>query len=625
MTNDRLKKLQEVAKSKGKTLLIENSIIDFQDDSFLKESANNKLKIEILKEGTKVTEKINGKEITCRGIIRNVPVTRFTENKNGRIYPKRLWERIAQKGTFNNKYMLADHAEKEGSVRNIVGVWRNFTVLEEVCVADIYCVGELGELFLECVMANAQGGISSVGMGDFLDDGKTVNPDTYELSEESVADWVLNPSQSVYASLDVNEVVIGNREDKNKTELKNSNSQLPTNKIEENVIMNNNKNMVEENLEESTKGAIMTEDVKSVLKFQESNIKLRVKESVRASKKLLEQKDVDSLKESKENLKDLLATIPASLSEQVLQIESQIEMIEETISEIAKAKLKELDTTSNTLGETNTKLAETEKQKAELETKLTEAESIVSKLKEDTDKSNTELKEALSTAVNDVIKLIEQIKVRDSDIAKFEESYVNLKEDVELLRIKGRKWKEAFDKTLNNLNAEREENQKAISIVERLQAKLEGLKEENEVLREMNLGLKKSIRMKEGGNIRDGIDKKPGYTEFAGTEDEELTINEPSKLLQYEVDKNKKYQTVESTNSSIRAGLEKLYIKESAKNPSIKTIKKEILNADSFIEAMSLIEGFVDNGSFNEKGKLKESVAPSNGYFKDQSWPKGWD
>jgi len=612
MTKERLNYLQEVAKSKGKQLFLEYTTFEAKD-----------IKVEMLKESSTLVEKIGDQSIACRGIIRNFPVTRFAENKNGRIYPRELWERVEKKGSFNRGFALADHAEKEGSVKDVVGVWHNFQVLEDCCVADLYCVGERGQLMIEIVSARGLLGSSTVGMGDFLPDGKTVNPDTYELSEESKCDIVLNPSQSVFATLESSILEIPN----NQVELRNSNSELHTNKIEENVIVNNKNITVEENLNESTKGAIMSEDVKNVIKLQESNIKLRVKESVRASKKLLEEKNVDSLRESKENLKDLLTTIPSNLSEQVLQIESQIEMIEDTISEVAKSKLKELDSTSATLGETNTKLESTLKEKEDLATKLSEAELIVTQLKEDTEKTNTELKEALSKAVKDVIGLVEQTKSRDSDIAKFEESYNNLTEDVVMLKMKGRKWKEAFDKTLAKLNESREESDKAISIVERLNNKVENLKEENEILREMVLKLKKSVKIKEGGSpVRDGIDKKKGFADFAGTEEEEYTINEPSKLQQYETDKqNKSYAGLgESANSDIRKGLENLYLKESAKFPSIKAIKPQILKAESYIEAMTIIEDFLEPASFSEKSSMKESVK-DNGYFKDNWVPEGWN
>lgn len=610
MTKERLHYLQEVAKSKGKQLFLEYTTFEAKD-----------VQVEMLKESPTLVEKIGDQNISCRGIIRNFPVTRFIENKNGRIYPKSLWERVEEKGSFNRGFALADHAEKEGSVKDVVGVWHNFRVLEDCCVADLYCVGERGQLMLEIVSAKGLLGSSTVGMGDFLSDGKTVNPDTYELSEESKCDIVLNPSQSVFATLESSILEIPN----NQVELRNSNSKLPTNKIEENVIVSNKNITVDDNLNESTKGAIMSEDVKNVIKLQESNIRLRVKETVRASKKLLEEKNVDSLRESKENLKDLLTTIPLNLSEQILQIESQIEMIEDVISEVAKTKLKELDTTSATLGETNVKLASTLKEKEALESKLSEAEIIVTQLKEDTEKTNSELKEALSKAVKDVIMLVEHTKLRDSDISKFEESYVNLKEDVVMLKIKGRKWKEAFDTTLSKLNNTREEFNKAVSIVEKIKSKAESLKEENEILREMVLNLKKSSKMKEGGSpTRDGIDKKKGFADFAGSEEEEYTINEPSKLQQYEADKNKSYATVESTNSDIRKGLESLYIKESAKYPSIKVIKPQILKAESYIEAMTIIEDFLEPNSFREKSPIKESVI-DNGYYKDDWLPKGWN
>jgi hypothetical protein len=36
----------------------------------------------------------NGNTYTAKGIIKNIPVTNANPNRNGRIYPEKLWERV---------------------------------------------------------------------------------------------------------------------------------------------------------------------------------------------------------------------------------------------------------------------------------------------------------------------------------------------------------------------------------------------------------------------------------------------------------------------------------------------------------------------------------------------------
>lgn len=50
------------------------------------------------------------------------------------------------------------------------------------------------------LQAGGDVGLSSSGFGDFEADGKTVDPDSFEL--ERYFDWVLEPSYSVFGTLD---------------------------------------------------------------------------------------------------------------------------------------------------------------------------------------------------------------------------------------------------------------------------------------------------------------------------------------------------------------------------------------------------------------------------------------
>ncbi len=97
---------------------------------------------------------------------------------------------------------MADHPsdDSDGSVKDIVGIWRDFQINENNCTADLYLVGKHGGLFLEVLQAGGKNGLSTVGFGELQEDERTVNPETYELIR--LSDWVITPSQQVYAEQD---------------------------------------------------------------------------------------------------------------------------------------------------------------------------------------------------------------------------------------------------------------------------------------------------------------------------------------------------------------------------------------------------------------------------------------
>ena len=141
---NRYKTLQEKAKAKGKLLLVESvSYIPKQDDV-------------VILTDSKLTESINGKQYECRGILKNVPVTRYTENANGRVYSEELWRNVEKQGMFEGSDCLADHAEDDGSVLSTVGVWHNFRVGESTANADLYCKKKKKELILEKAKAGGK-------------------------------------------------------------------------------------------------------------------------------------------------------------------------------------------------------------------------------------------------------------------------------------------------------------------------------------------------------------------------------------------------------------------------------------------------------------------------------------
>jgi chromosome segregation ATPase len=98
---------------------------------------------------------------------------------------------------------LVNHPEDDGDPKNIWCVWKNLRYNEDktLGIADCYIIdNEWGKTAFGVLENDGPVGLSSSGLGDFEPDGITVDPNTYEL--ERPADWVLNPSYSVFGTID---------------------------------------------------------------------------------------------------------------------------------------------------------------------------------------------------------------------------------------------------------------------------------------------------------------------------------------------------------------------------------------------------------------------------------------
>lgn len=127
-------------------------------------------------------------------------------NANGRVYSRKLWENVMnnQRDLWFQSTALADHPEDEsaGSFKDIVMVWLGMDISD---VSDLVYgygafVGPNGSLAKDILDKGGKIGFSSSGFGELMSDGRTVNPDTYEI--ERLADVVLNPSQGVFGTID---------------------------------------------------------------------------------------------------------------------------------------------------------------------------------------------------------------------------------------------------------------------------------------------------------------------------------------------------------------------------------------------------------------------------------------
>ena len=127
-------------------------------------------------------------------------------NANGRVYNRQLWENVMnnQRNIWYQSTALADHPldESAGSFKDVTLVWLGMEISD---ISDLVYgygafVGPNGALAKDILDKGGKIGFSSSGFGELLSDGKTVNPDTYEI--ERLADVVLNPSQGVFGTID---------------------------------------------------------------------------------------------------------------------------------------------------------------------------------------------------------------------------------------------------------------------------------------------------------------------------------------------------------------------------------------------------------------------------------------
>ena len=138
-----------------------------------------------------------------------LPISFYNKlNGNNRNYNKKLWENVInnQKNIWKGSPMLEDHpqGDSDGNPKDICGVWLD----AKMDPPDRYGVGLVwgllvpcgrnGEDLKDCLRKGLKIGTSSSGFGQLLSDGVTVDPDSYQI--ERLADFVLNPSQSTFAT-----------------------------------------------------------------------------------------------------------------------------------------------------------------------------------------------------------------------------------------------------------------------------------------------------------------------------------------------------------------------------------------------------------------------------------------
>lgn len=150
-----------------------------------------------------LTEATIGGQVYKALAVYRFPFTRPNEeNLNGRIYPYALWDKVFASSPVT--LSLVDHPEEgAGDPARVWAVLRNpgYNRDKSLAYVDCYIIdNELGRTALGVLQAGGDVGLSSSGFGDFEADGKTVDPESFEL--ERYFDWVLEPSYSVFGTLD---------------------------------------------------------------------------------------------------------------------------------------------------------------------------------------------------------------------------------------------------------------------------------------------------------------------------------------------------------------------------------------------------------------------------------------
>jgi len=308
----------------------------------------NKLRMKEIPLEEKLIES-NGMKETAKRKFRCAISKYDVENLNGRIYSKKLWEKVIkeQKDVWDGCVCLADHpsGDDDGSVKNIVGIWNNLhfgeKTQEKLVYADITFIGDLGQKAIDIMEAGGKIGFSSSGFGDLKENSKYIDESTYQI--ERIADWVLNPSQQVFGFL--------------QDELEESKNNDKVDILKEEVT----NILVEKDNKENS--YMLTDIEKKNFKMGISNLKEKAFNEADLNKRLSRFKEIvdytHGIEEGKEALEEAKVEI-SKIEEEILALADKGKKLDETVS----------------------KMEEISKEKEEIVSKVTESQTKISKLSE---------------------------------------------------------------------------------------------------------------------------------------------------------------------------------------------------------------------------------------------------
>lgn len=668
-----LKKLQEIAESKGKLLLIENTQVLIKKEN-----------IEIF-DKPQLIESNNGDKVSCRGILKNVPVSTYIENFNNRIYNRELWENVYKTRVAENTLSLDGHPEDDGKIIDICGVWKNLRLTENCPIADWHLIGNAGGVILEAVNLDAKIGVSTVGFGEFLEDNKTVNPKTFELLR--LGDGVLDPSQSTYATKEnlVNEE-IDNKIEENSVFLNTKNTNNKDAILENNTIINNQevkmkeleeiknntytlnfKNNVRASIMEAKKNPNFIEGIKSLEIIEvgdNENLSNEINNAISELRNKLDEqkKDAESkVIEINEKLEELQAKYDVSCQ--------SLEQIKENYNKartiIEKAGLKEdQEETNNIIEEnkkTSTQLKEIEKNKKKLEKEISllkEKISVLKKLKEEKSLMFSDIKRLMkerSIMLSDIKRLIlEANKIKEKnknllkklgeqdEIGEEEEPFTFNYDEEEEMNIPEEEIMDESDEDEDEISTEEpieeedemiDDDEDEISIEEPIE------EEENEITISDDEEIVEEEMMDEPIEDEDEMMDEPIEEEdeitISDDEEEDEMIDDEEEEEEFEIEENlieeqdemideiqesfnKKLKKSKNNlkESFIKKEIKNLYMNECKKYPALKNIKNLILESNSIVEVVNKIDKFKESRkSKNDKPYqlkiLKSNVRPT--------------
>jgi len=396
-------------------------------------------------ESLKEAVAVEGKDFYGLAKIKNVPISNYDKNSNGRTYPFEEWTKAVKEKT--KTYCFADHPEDgKETVNSITGIWENIKVTKDDVRGDLVVFNnENGRTLLHCAK-NGLCEFSTSGWGN-LDEDNVVTD--FEL--ERASDWVYNRSNPVAVITDKSkEVEILENDVKISESFSESITNINKNKMEDGIMENTDLRQFNENM----------------VKNQKNHIKRIIKESEKSGDYANGIEELQGLEPYNKELGEMMSN---SVSEMSSKLSEKTEII---LKESEKAK-----------GEVS-KLAETVKKQdviiAKLKESLEKANKIM-KSKGSSDKLSRTIVE-MAKDLDEVFCVLENKTIKSLGIEKpqefvalaedsikmekllkqFKERYKNLKEsmgkndmgtsDSNTAKAQVRKYKEALDDALFDLD-----------------------------------------------------------------------------------------------------------------------------------------------------------------------------
>jgi hypothetical protein len=536
-------------------------------------------------ENQTLIESSNGQKYKCRGIIKNVVVSSWETNRNGRLYPKSLWEKIVRSGDAEGSILYMNHQD-DYDTRTAGACWRNGRINENTqkVVADLYCFGEYGQLMLEQVQAGGTLSFSSVGYGNFEEreaelskypeakEGiKIIEWDSYEI--QSYGDCVASPSNpSAFVTLDTTII-----EESTSTEEKITNKKEESLEKEEKITNKKNINEKDEN---------KFSEVTKMDKIQEMTFKNHVNHVIKLAEDKTPIEAISMLKGIE---------VPVEMSDVQSKIVESITVYENKIEEARK--------------ESEAALKESADKLKEAQTDIEAKDAKIKELEESLEKANAVLSEA-------------DITPEDSKILK--ENYETMKEDIV-------KFEEERSRLLNNIEILVEDKEKKESDIKIFLSNDKFLKEQLKIaelhIKECEAALKEAgVELEEAEDKdKDEKDEKKDAPKDDEKKDDKEEVKEAEekkddkekdepKEDEGDKEKDEKEKKEEDIAPECRSEVEAIYESKVKDLPALVEFKEEILESKTGFEAVVKIKELTEKtnesiaSSLSGKKTLKESV-----------------